>query len=247
MRKFNTEEFVKFIIFIAFNALLCYLMKTGKINNYINPKMFIYIRITIVAIFILALFQLTKIFTVMTRNKFRVRHLMFFVVILIGFTAVPNSLNAEIADNKGVTITNSNNNSSTNENIKEDITGDIILFDDHNYYENIFKLEGKVQQYIGKKVIIRGFVYKEENFKENEFVVSRMLMSCCAADAQVIGLMCRWDNASQLNKEQWISVEGTLESTKYGSDDKDEGDIMPIIVVQKIENIEAPENPYIYP
>lgn len=45
MRKFNIEEFVKFIIFIAFNALLCYLMKTGKINNFINPKMFIYIRL----------------------------------------------------------------------------------------------------------------------------------------------------------------------------------------------------------
>ena len=247
MRRFNTEEFIKFIIFITFNVLLCYLLKTGKINGFINPKMSMYIKITVVAIFILALFQFTKIFTVMTRNKFRVSYLMFFAVILIGFTTVPGNLNGEITDNKGVTIANSNNDSSARENINKDITGDVILFQDHNYYENIFKLEGNVQQYIGKKVIIKGFVYKEEGFEENEFVVARMMMSCCAADAQVIGLMCRWDNAPQLNREQWISVEGTLESTTYGSGGANKGDIIPLIVVQKIESIEAPENVYIYP
>lgn len=247
MRRFNTEESIKFIIFITFDVLLCYLVKAGRIDNFINPKMSLYIKITIVVIFILALFQLTKIFTVITRNKFRVSYLMFFAVILIGFTTVPDNLNAEIAGNKGITIANSNEDSLARKNIKKDIIGDSILFDDENYYENIFKLEGNVRQYIGKKVIIRGFVYKEENFKENEFVVARMMMSCCAADAQVIGLMCRWNNASQLNKEQWISVEGVLESTAYGSGGSDKGDIIPLIVVEKVESIEAPENVYIYP
>jgi putative membrane protein len=247
MRRFNTEEFIKFIIFAAFTAFLYYLLKTGRINNFIHPKMLTYIKLTIVGLSILALFQLTKIFTVMTRNKFRISHLILFSTILIGFMAAPNSLNSAIAENKGVTLTNSNSNSPSSQHIKENIINNTILFNDDNYYEILFDVADKVDQYNGKKIIISGFVYKEEGFKQNEFVIARMMMSCCAADSQVIGLMCKWDKAPQLNKDQWVSIEGKIESTVYRNADMDKDDVMPVVVIEKIDNIKAPESPYVYP
>lgn len=78
-------------------------------------------------------------------------------------------------------------------------------------------------------------------------MVARLIMVCCAADAQVVGLLSNYEKTAELEKDQWVRVEGKITyidnaDKKYGEDPK-----VPMINVSKVEKIEQPSNPYIYP
>ena len=43
------------------------------------------------------------------------------------------------------------------------------------------------------------------------FVIGRMLMTCCEADTQYVGLVCRWPDARLLAKGEWVEVTASIE------------------------------------
>lgn len=102
-----------------------------------------------------------------------------------------------------------------------------------------------MEKYKGYKVVMTGFVFKDpEIFKEDEFVTARLMMSCCVADLLPAGLICKYDKASELKKDSWVTVEGTLFMGQYEYDGQKYDD--PQIHVTKITSAEAVEG-YIYP
>ncbi len=116
-----------------------------------------------------------------------------------------------------------------------------IVVDSENYVTWMEEIYNNLDQYEGKKIQVTGFVYKDNQFGENEFVSARMLMVCCAADMQTIGFLCKYEGASELTSDTWIKVSGTIEKGEF------EGSEMTVIAVNQIESIETPENEYVYP
>lgn len=53
------------------------------------------------------------------------------------------------------------------------------------------------------------------SFQQDEFMTSRLLMTCCVADLSTVGLICKYDNTSQLKSNLWVIVEGILFTTEY--------------------------------
>lgn len=116
-----------------------------------------------------------------------------------------------------------------------------IKMDDYyfsSYYEFINK---DVDYYKGRKISLKGFVYKEEGFKNNQFVVSRFLITHCVADASIIGFLSELDEAPRLETDSWVEVEGVLDVGSYN------GMKLPIIKISKWKTIQQPKEPYIYP
>ena len=73
------------------------------------------------------------------------------------------------------------------------------------------EIDSNSRQYEGYTIVMTGYVMN--NFKipkENEFIVSRLAMTCCIADVSPTGLRCIYDKASELGNESWVTVEGTL-------------------------------------
>ena len=52
---------------------------------------------------------------------------------------------------------------------------------------------------IGKTVTTKGFVYRENNFMQNQIIVARFGITCCVADASVYGIMAK-GNVANLTK-----------------------------------------------
>ncbi len=108
-----------------------------------------------------------------------------------------------------------------------------------------FEICVNMEKYEGYTIVMTGAVYKDPQYmEEDEFVPSRMMMSCCAADLATAGLLCKYDNASNLQNDSWVTVEGTLfirEYEYYGQKYYD-----PQIRVTNITPAEAVEG-YIYP
>ncbi|MGH4118403.1 TIGR03943 family putative permease subunit [Clostridium sp.] len=112
-----------------------------------------------------------------------------------------------------------------------------------NFYENIY---GKPYNYVGRSIKMKGFIYKQNRLNKDEFILSRILVSCCSADAQLVGLLCNSSKAEVLTEGTWVNIEGTLEQHEYRDNKYGEINVIPIIKVNKIEQIEGENNEYIY-
>lgn len=106
------------------------------------------------------------------------------------------------------------------------------------YYEDIHK---DVQKYKGKKIKLKGFVYKEEGFKEDQLVISRFLITHCVADASIVGFIAEIPGASSIETDTWIEATGVLDVTDY------QGLELPLIKITDWKEISEPKEPYIYP
>ncbi|MEH7584201.1 TIGR03943 family protein, partial [Priestia megaterium] len=115
-----------------------------------------------------------------------------------------------------------------------------ISTNDTDYIPVMNIIENNTDQFIGKKIEVNGFVYREKGFKDNQFVVARFGISCCAADASVYGLLSTLENASTLKKDTWVHIKGIIQKTTYNEEN------VPYIQVQQIESIDQPDNPYVY-
>lgn len=94
---------------------------------------------------------------------------------------------------------------------------------------------------VGAKISISGSVWKDSKlFEHNEFAVARMMMVCCAADLQPVGLLAQWENTESLSDGEWVEITGTLAKKPY----KDGFD--PLIIVESAKKIDPPEREYIY-
>jgi putative membrane protein len=239
MKRFNINEFIWFLILTLFTLYIYFLISSGKITLFLHPKMIKYAAFSFIIFGELAVVQLFKIFTVTTRVRFKKGYVLFFITLIVGIFIAPGGLTSEISNKKGVTLVTS----SSIENIaehshdeKQRIEGDEIIFNEKNYIHYLEDLGNNLDKHIGKRIKITGFVLKQEGMARNEFVITRMLINCCAADSQVLGLVVRFDKAESLKKDEWVTVEGIV-----GSSDKHA-----VIQAAKVSKSQKPNNQYIY-
>lgn len=68
-----------------------------------------------------------------------------------------------------------------------------------------------------------------------------MMMTCCAADMQPVGVLAQWNDVPTLTDGEWIEVTGTLSKKPY------KNSFDPLIIVETIKKVDPPQREYIYP
>jgi uncharacterized repeat protein (TIGR03943 family) len=104
-----------------------------------------------------------------------------------------------------------------------------------------FQSNPDLSSFEGQAAAVTGFVYRDQRLAADEFMVSRFIISCCAADAAPLGLVVRSPQAVELPTDQWVAVRGHFEPGQL------DGDPVPILVAADITPVEVPEQPYLYP
>ena len=112
-----------------------------------------------------------------------------------------------------------------------------------NTYEDIY---GNPHNYFGRAINMKGFIYKQKGLNKDEFILSRIVVSCCAADAQLVGILCDYSEGEKFTEGTWVNIEGTLGEREYKDYKSGEISIIPIIKVNKIEKLDKQNNEYIY-
>lgn len=95
--------------------------------------------------------------------------------------------------------------------------------------------------FTGQEAEVVGFVYRDDRFAEDSFMVSRFIVSCCAADAAPLGLVVRSEDASAFPDDQWVRVKGIFEVGQL------DGREMPILAANILAPTDIPNQPYLYP
>ncbi|GAB4457183.1 MAG: hypothetical protein Kow0031_38160 [Anaerolineae bacterium] len=104
-----------------------------------------------------------------------------------------------------------------------------------------FQSAGSPEALAGEEAKVIGFIYRDERFAPNEFMVSRFTISCCAADAAPLGLLVRAPEAVTLPDDAWVEVRGQFETGQL------DGEPVPVIAAAEITPTDVPEQPYLYP
>ena len=76
-------------------------------------------------------------------------------------------------------------------------------------------------KYDGKTVEFTGQVLKPGKLAKGSFVLGRKVMTCCEADTQYMGLLCRYKSADSIKNGDWIRVTAKIRcenAPEYGAD-----------------------------
>lgn len=139
------------------------------------------------------------------------------------------------ADNGG---TESNDETSES----EAVTSEALVMNSSNFYSLLCDIYENIDKFQEVQIEVEGFVFRGNgSLTDNEFIPARLMMVCCAADMQPVGLLCRYDNAAALDNDSWVKVCGTIGEAEY------EGETIPCIIAQSVEPVEEPDKSYIYP
>lgn len=122
-----------------------------------------------------------------------------------------------------------------------EMRGNTIIINDNSFLPWLDELYTDIGEYKDKKVEITGFVLKDSRFRQDEFIIARLMMVCCAADMQPVGFLSRYNQSSELELDSWIKINGIVEYESI------EGEEIPIINVENIEKIDKPEFQFLYP
>lgn len=112
-----------------------------------------------------------------------------------------------------------------------------------SYMEILTTLDMFLDQFVGKKLTISGFVYRDDSIDPGKFVLGRFAIQCCTADAMPYGVMVTGGdlNTDRYANDTWLKITGTIEKTDY------QGTTIMGLKLEKAEPIPASEDPYVYP
>lgn len=128
-------------------------------------------------------------------------------------------------------------NNDKNVDIYDDTTFDYVI-NESNFTNMLKSIHENIDDNIGKTVKISGFVFTMPDFKENYFVCGRNMI--LSGNEKVVGFLCNYKEAYNLLESEWVEVTGKIEKGFYQTD-------MPIIKVETLNKITAPENTFVNP
>ncbi|WP_028778909.1 TIGR03943 family putative permease subunit [Shimazuella kribbensis] len=115
-----------------------------------------------------------------------------------------------------------------------------IILTKENFIDVTNVLAMYPEDFKGKKVRMVGFVYREEGFEENQFVIARLSMACCVADAGVVGFFVETKRPKVFQKDQWYQIDGTFEMKK-----RETGEV-PGLKIEQYKRVPALKDSYVY-
>ena len=126
------------------------------------------------------------------------------------------------------------------EELKNDLLAVIKSVVKMNFLDVLDIISNDLNSFIGKELDIVGFVYKEPDFKADQFVIARFAISCCVADSSVYGIVGTTDISHPVVMDEWIRVTGIISKTNVNDWD------LPNLQITDIKRIDQPEDPYVY-
>lgn len=95
--------------------------------------------------------------------------------------------------------------------------------------------------YVGQKVNLTGFVVHAPDQPDNMFLITRFVITCCAADVYPVSLPVKvTDSRANYPPDRWLKIEGQADV------DNTDGKRQVVIVANNITTIPEPKNPYDY-
>ena len=109
-----------------------------------------------------------------------------------------------------------------------------------NYTNVLQNVHNDIDAYVGQKIKFKGYIYRLYDFNKEQFVLARNMIVSSDFQTVVVGFLCHSNIASNFEDGTWVELEGTITKGDYYGE-------MPIVEVDKINQVTAPTDEYVYP
>lgn len=167
--------------------------------------------------------------------------------IVLGLITKPQPLGAAALANRDITLSMNESALPIGLRTREKASTDKTIMD---WWHDFRASSTGGAELVGQEVRVSGFVFRDERFGQEHILVTRFVVSCCVADANVLGLLIELPVAAkngaetttqQIADDQWIEVHGIF------VDERVDGWHMPLVKASAVQLIEIPNQPYLYP
>ena len=125
--------------------------------------------------------------------------------------------------------------------VKDNIPEPDVSYLDVESYTNVLKsVYENIDTYIGQKICFSGYVYRDIDFSDNQFVLARDMIIEGGSKPLVVGFLCSCKESSSYSDGTWVEITGEISKGNYHGD-------IPIVKITQIKQIEKPTNEYTYP
>lgn len=250
MRRLNLGALLWSIALSLTTGGICYLFLSGKLALFLHPRTWVALGLATGMLLILSMVSWRQLRSPRVYSPVGWAHTLFLLPLLLALTCPPQMLSPEVIGNKGLfgVLRGQAINCSEHHGPLPVLALDQpIIMDEENFLQLLEDLWCNTDAYLGRDLEMLGFVYEDPALGPHDFVVARLVMTCCAADAEVAGLLCRYSERHALTPGQWVTVRGTLAQMPYYHMAEQAVINMPYLQVREISPSEKPAQEYIYP
>lgn len=125
--------------------------------------------------------------------------------------------------------------------VKDKMDSPNIAYIQPNNYTNILKsVYENLDTYIGQKICFSGYIYRQIDFSETQFVLARDMLTSSSNKTLIVGFLCDYKKAKNFDDDIWVEITGEITKGDYHGES-------PIIKVLEIKQIEKPTDSYVAP
>ena len=119
-----------------------------------------------------------------------------------------------------------------------------LVLNSSNFAVELTDILYYAELYEGAEIELEGFVERKAGFDKHEFMISRLVISCCISEAENMGILCTWDNSQNLSVDQWVKATGVIKIIEEKIGD---GQVrsLPLVIIKDLKKIKEPQNPYV--
>ena len=108
-------------------------------------------------------------------------------------------------------------------------------------YTNILKeVHDNLDNYVGQKVTITGYVYRLYDFEDTQFVIARNMLISSNNHTLVVGFLCNCKSGINFKNGDWVNIIGIITKGNYHGD-------IPVIEITQIKACDKPNDEFVYP
>lgn len=159
------------------------------------------------------------------------------IPLLIGILIPAKPLDSSAVSAKGLTTSSALISTDSSSRLLETESEQRNILD----WVKLFYFEADLNPFIGQQASVVGFVYHSEDLPQGQFLVSRFILSCCAADGYAVGMIVESSEAESFEQDTWVKVTGPVDVVSFNERSS------PLIRAETIEVVPQPEQPYLYP
>lgn len=250
MRRSNPGALLWSIFLSATVMGITYLFSSGKLALFLHPRTWGALKLATVLLLVLSVVSWRDFRPSPAHKPVSLAHALFLLPLILALICPPQMLSPEVISKKGlfnVLRGHATTCTSTHAPAPVFASNQPIIINDENFLAIMETLWEDTDAYLGRELEMLGFVYEDPLLGPDDFVLARLMMTCCAADAEVAGLLCRYSERRQLTPGQWVTVRGKLAKMPYYNVAAQAVIDMPYLQVTEIIPAEKPAKEYIYP
>ena len=208
------------IYFIILSLTIYILYFLGFLNNFLANKVIIFSLLSGVLLLIIGILLVCNKFS---NIKIEKNTMLLVIPIIMIIIAGDGKLGLEFSKKRGSNLSTLNSINNYNYNYEEEDANNesdkVYEINDKNYVRTINYLNSNMDKVIGSRIKISGFTIKDASYiTDGYFVIGKYIITCCVADAGIIGILVKQDDLKTVNDSSWYEIEGTITSIedKFG-------------------------------